>query len=348
LLAVPRGLSWHLRSRRVKADTAKLLPDILSRIAPLANTPHPSNWCVLGLARTVNDVTVMTLGPQGHPPVALLKLPQSDSAVVSLEKHKEVLAKLRADQRLGSWRALLPALLAEGETAGNYYVVEQMKAGFDARTLLHGPDTRMRIRAAAATAIGVLHRRTATSVVVGTKMLERWVNGPISSIKDALSRSRSAHGYHRTLDRLANELHSSLMGKRLPVSWIHGDFSPGNILVTTDAGEVTGILDWDQSEPEGLPQLDLVLLFLSTRMLSQRCELGDIVKKMLNGAGWTSNEGDLLNTAQVSLPGDAVGMRELVLLAWLRHVAANLSKSTRYFGHRLWTAKNIEAVLLCL
>jgi len=32
------------------------------------------------------------------------------------------------------------------------------------------------------------------------------------------------------------------------------------------------------------------------------------------------------------LPGELVGLRELVLLTWLRHVEANLSKSTRYFA----------------
>lgn len=348
VLAVPRALSWHWSSHRAKTDSAKLLPSILSKVSPLANTPHPNSWCVRGVTRTVNEVTVIRLGPKGHPPAALLKLPQSDSAVASLERQKEVLTRLHADQRLGPWRALLPVLLAEGETAEKYYVVEQMKAGLDARTLLYDPDTQRRMRAAAATAIGVLHQRTATSVVVDATMLERWVNAPLSRVEDALARFRPAHGYRRRLDKLTHELQGSLKGKRLTVSWVHGDFSPGNILVTADAGEVTGVLDWDQATPEDLPQLDLVLLFLSTRMLSQRRELGDIVGEMLNGAEWTSSERDLLKAAQESLPGDAMGMRELVLLAWLRHVAANLAKSTRYLGHRLWTAKNIEAVLLSL
>jgi O-antigen/teichoic acid export membrane protein len=348
LLAVPRGLSWYWNKHRVKADSAGLLPAVLSRIAPLANAPHPANWCVQGLAETVNDVTVITLGPHGHPPVALLKLPRSDFATASLKKQNDVLTRLHADERLGPWRALLPTLLAEGDTAENYYLVEQMQSGIDARTLVSDPDTRMQMRAAAAKAIGFLHRRTVTSVVVDAGMLERWVNVPISRIKAALERSRPTQGYHRTLDELTNELQSSLIGKKLPVCWVHGDFTPGNILLTAEPGGVAGILDWDQATPEDLPQLDLALLFLSTRMLSQRRELGDIVVKMLDGDEWTSDELDLLNTARESLPGDAVGMRELVLLTWLRHVDANLSKSTRYFGHKLWTAKNIEAVLLCL
>jgi aminoglycoside phosphotransferase (APT) family kinase protein len=278
----------------------------------------------------------------------MLKLPRSDAAIVSQERQKEVLTRLHNDQRLGAWRDLLPTLLAEGETANTHYLVEQMKPGFDARTLLDNPDAQARVRTAAATAIGVLHRHTASAAVVDAGMLERWIDEPLCRVKDSLATLRHAHGYHQTLDSMMTDLHSALVGKSVPVSWVHGDFTPGNILLTADAGEVTGILDWDQASPEDLPQLDLVLLFLSMRMLSQRRELGDIVGQMLKGAEWTANELDLLNAAQASLPGETVAMRELVLLAWLRHVAANLSKSTRYVGHRLWTAKNIEAVLLRL
>jgi aminoglycoside phosphotransferase (APT) family kinase protein len=347
-LAIPRELSWHWRKSRIKAETAGFLPDVLSRVIPLVATPHPTNWRVQGQARTVNDVAVVTLGPEGHPPVALLKLPQSGSAVASLKKQNKLLTTLSKDHRLGPWRALLPVVLAEGDTDGHYFVVERMKPGHDLRTLLDDPVRRARIRTAAAKTIGFLHRRTAASVEVNNKMLERWVDEPVSRIKDALGGSRASKGYQKALDNLTDQLHGSLVGKTIAVSWVHGDFTPGNILVASDTGRVTGILDWDQAAPEDLPLLDLAMLFLSMRMLERRCELGEIVGEMLAGAEWTSGERVLLNTARESLSGDAVGTRELVLLAWLRHIGANLSKSTRYSGHRLWTAKNIEAVLLRL
>jgi hypothetical protein len=50
----------------------------------------------------------------------------------------------------------------------------------------------------------------------------------------------------------------------------------------------------------------------------------------------------------LALSRDGVEMRALVLLCWLRRMAGNLKKSTRYAGHWLWLAKNIEGVLSCV
>jgi aminoglycoside phosphotransferase (APT) family kinase protein len=144
---------------------------------------------------------------------------------------------------------------------------------------------------------------------------------------------------------LSDELHHALSGRTLTVSWVHGDFTPGNILVTPDGASVTGIIDWDHSASKELPQLDLVLLLLSTRILVQRRELGDIIRELLIDNRWTAQERALLDNAYLALPGDALDVRPVVLLTWLRHVASNLSKSADYARHRLWVSKNIDGVL---
>jgi hypothetical protein len=72
------------------------------------------------------------------------------------------------------------------------------------------------------------------------------------------------------------------------------------------------------------------------------------MRSHLHGEEWTPHEQALLAAAQAALPGDEIGMRALLLLCWLRHIAANLTKSTRYAGHGLWMKRNVEAVLeLC-
>lgn len=84
------------------------------------------------------------------------------------------------------------------------------------------------------------------------------------------------------------------------------------------------------------------------RMITKRCKLGDVMWAFLTGETWTPHEYNLLNTAQVSLPGEALEPRTLILLSWLRHIADMLSKSNRYDSHWLWLAKNVEGVLQCL
>jgi hypothetical protein len=114
--------------------------------------------------------------------------------------------------------------------------------------------------------------------------------------------------------------------------------------VTADGAALTGIVDWDLAAHEDLPLLDVLLLLLSVRMVVHRCELGSTVRTLLDGAEWTRHERALVEAAEVALPGD-VGMRALVLLCWLRYVAATLGKSQYFARHRLWMMTNIEAVL---
>jgi hypothetical protein len=69
------------------------------------------------------------------------------------------------------------------------------------------------------------------------------------------------------------------------------------------------------------------------------------VRALLDGAEWTRHERALVEAAEVALPGDAVGMRALVLLCWLRHVDASLRKCQYCAGDKLWMMTNIEPVL---
>jgi len=348
-LLPPLRRAWDYPSnRRRMAKASKMVPNILSFIAPLAGIPAPVSWRVQRLVPTVSDLTVITLGPMDQPPAAVLKLPRSDSAMATLRRQRAVLAALHADPRLGRWRALLPVILAEGVIAGQPYLVEQMLPGLESRRLIANPTSRTKTQAVAAATIGELHRWTATSSTTDAGMLKRWIDEPLCLIRRSRATRPVEAGNAQALKRLAAELHSALAGRTLAVSWVHGDFFPGNFLMTPDAATVTGIVDWELAAHDDLPLLDLVQLFLSTRMLVQRRGLGDTVRELLEGTGWTAHEHALLDAAQAALPGDTIDMRTMVLLCWLRHLAANLTKSTRYIGHDLWMRQNIDPVLRCV
>ncbi len=340
------SLLWRYpRHQRYLTRTSKLIPGILLAIPPLADAPPPNTWTTYRAIRTVSDMTVIAVGPPGQPPTAVLKLPHTDEAAASLRQQSTVLAALRADPRLGDWSALLPMLLAEGEIAGQAYVVERVMPGLGGQALLLDPAARLRMEAAAVAAIGELHRRTATSLAVDARKLDCWVDQPLHFIRRWNATLPRAARNDAAIERLAVELQSALAGRSLTVSWIHGDFWPGNLLMTPDGSTLTGLVDWDLAVPDGLPLLDLLLLLLSTRSLVQRRELGDVMRALLNGGGWTPHEQALVDTVQLALPGEAVEMRAMVLLCWLWHVAAGLAKSTDYASRWLWATKNIANVL---
>jgi aminoglycoside phosphotransferase (APT) family kinase protein len=265
--------------------------------------------------------------------------------MMRLRQQVHILTMLHADGRLAEWRALVPTLLAVGEIEGHAYIVQQLLPGREATSVLSSPAARARMQVAAAAAIGELHRLTAASVVVDAGMLERWIDAPLQVVRHVTATLPRAAGNERAIERLAIELREALAGRTLSVCTVHGDFVPGNILVTPDGAALTGIVDWELAAHDDLPLLDLLLLLLCVRMVVHRCELGNIVRALLDGAEWTHHERALVEAAEVALPGDAVGMRAMVLLCWLRYVAASLGKSQYFAGHRLWMMKNIEAVL---
>ncbi len=328
---------WSNRTRF--AQVAKFMPDILPTIPSIAGAP-PIRWTEQRCIRTVNDMVVIAVGPPNRPPAALVKLPQSASARTSLHRHKTVLETLGKDSRLGEWRALLPTVLAAGDVSGQPYLVEQIMPGVDARRIIGEPAARARFQIAAASSIGQLHARTAASVIVNEGLLECWIDEPLRAIRDAQTADQQ-----KAIERLAVELRQALVGRRLVVSWIHGDFVPDNILVTPDGSALLGIVDWELGQPDDLPRLDRLHLLLSTRVLAQRRELGDVLRALLGGEPWTPEEQALLDREPAALTGDSVSPRAMLLLAWLRHVSANLTKSTHYATHWLWLAKNVQAVL---
>ena len=136
-----------------------------------------------------------------------------------------------------------------------------------------------------------------------------------------------------------------LLHRRAIVSWTHGDYSLENILLDKEGCHVIGILDWDRAAPNGLPRVDIVLLILSSLTQVKNRELGDIVSELLEKNTWGPDEAALMEKAEANFLTGDFELRELVLLCWLNHVDANLQKSGRYTGSRIWKAKNIAAVL---
>jgi O-antigen/teichoic acid export membrane protein/thiamine kinase-like enzyme len=304
------------------------------------------NLCAQNVIHTVSDVTVIELGEDGGDVEALLKLANSDKAVLSLQSQKQAIQQIYNDRRLADLRYLIPNLLAEGEVEGQFYMVEKRLPGIDSRKIMKQPEVRARMLAAAQETAIKLHHRTLSTVKVTDDVFHRWVDQRLNLIREINNTPRSPLGpYDKGIEKLSEELRSSLLGKTVATSMIHGDYAPGNILVSEDGSQVTGIIDWDLAGVD-LPMIDLVHLLLSVRILLQKRELGDIISALLEEEdSWSEEELSLLNSAQAALPGDPIDMRALLLYTWLRHVAANLSKSSRYATHWLWVTKNVEVVL---
>lgn len=297
------------------------------------------DWRCERVLPTVSDTAVIMVRTSDDSD-GLLKLAVSPHGADSLRGEWEILRRLRAQKRLGGWRELIPAPLDWGNTEGTEYLLTSRLPGRDARRL---PAAGVgALTPAAFGAIAPLHRQAQTVVGVAGALLDEWVEQPIVLLRDATAPRGEAS---RALDRIGVLLRAGLAGAQVRLGWTHGDFHPGNVLVGAD-GEVTGIVDWDQARDRDITTIDLAFWLLTVRSSGpapgRRQEFGGRVATRLGRHEcWTPAEKRLLGTAG----GSAETGRALLLLAWLRHVTGNLTKSGRYAASPLWSRRNIRPVL---
>jgi hypothetical protein len=275
----------------------------------------------------------------------MLKLFRNVEAAKNIGRQRNALAALAADPRLADLLELVPIELASGTIDSCAYVVERALPGVDARLVLSDRARRLGMQKAAMDTVGLLHQRTAKPLTVDQALINRWIDEPLCLIRGLGATYPGIAAKVGAADRLGATLSKSLLGRQLVASWVHGDFWPGNILVSADGSAVTGLIDWDLAAPDDLPVLDIIHLLLGTHLAHAGSELGPVVRDLLNGGGFGGTDLQMLATKQVNLGGDELTLRELVLLSWLRHVGCNLTKSSHYGRHRWWVRANVEGVL---
>ncbi|QRP47877.1 aminoglycoside phosphotransferase family protein [Amycolatopsis sp. FDAARGOS 1241] len=310
---------------------------LLRRIAPTALGSR--SWRVQHRLHGRSDSAIATVGP-GDQCAALLKVADTEEGRQALLHEVNALLHLRENPRLDGWRHLAPDAYDVGNALGASYSLQELLPGTDARARVTDPSGRARFTAAALSAIGGLHRRTAGLTRVDDRLIRQHVTDPAALVRAAVPPRAGA-----VVDRLVAELSADLRDRRLPVGWVHGDFSPDNVLLDAD-DRVTGIVDWGQATSAGLVAVDVAGLVLATDVAATGRELGAVIATWL-APGSEPALADVLHKRS-TLGGDPVPVRTLVLLGWLHMVSANLAKSSRYSANPIWLRRNLVAVLRAL
>lgn len=341
-----RQVREYSRQLLFVSEARRAVAEILPTLPLTADLPSTERWTINRILSTTNDAHVLSLSPASNGVVAaILKLSRRSQAMTGMRREIEVLSSLAADDRLEELRPVLPGVLACGQTPNHCFLLLKALPGVDARAVIRGRTTMERVQAAASATVNLLHRRTAAEAVVDRVLIERWIEQPTNIVRGLGQGHPGIARMAGSTERLASELRAALQGKRLTLCRVHGDFSPGNLRVSPDGGRITGVVDWENSNSIDLPMLDLVQLILSTRVERERCELGDVLGRLLNAARLAPHEARLLERAQSCLGGEALDFRDLLLLTWLRHVSDNLTRSSDLNRHRWWVRKNVESVL---
>lgn len=288
---------------------------------------------------------------------SVLKSSTTQRGSASLKRNSQTLRQLAANERLASYRHMLPELVEEDSAREIEWTLETAIPGIDGRKVLCDEERGADAMGVAFATIAALHGKTAVQGVLDGPWADRWIEGPLDSLKIPLHAILSGGSRLTAIEGLRVRLRDALVGKKMRLGLGHGDFSPGNILFSdADARApkivVSGLIDWDNSHPDAPLSVDIIHLVLATRVLRQGEELGMVVRALVSGSGWTSKEIASFKQALLERHVDWLEDPELaeamVLLTWLHHVAANLNKSERYGNSHLWVAANVDWVLLAL
>ena len=302
----------------------------------------------LGLAstgwveRTVADLLV-TRAEEGTGQAVALKSPRSGRAAAALARECGTLRALAADERLGDWRTLLPSP-ASVPYAPPPLVAQGWLPGVPASVLVtRDPSNARRIAETALGVIGELHRATGRRAPASL-LLGHWVDPALAVLRTEIAWCRSRPGTEG-LAAVRRRLMDGLADQELTTGWTHGDFHPGNILLTEDAKAATGVIDWVEADPDGPSGTDACLFVLALRRQLTGLELGACVVEMLRNGALPEDDRTLLLAVGLDLrEGEPAGTL-LPLLTWLLHVAGNARKSARYGRSRRWVAGNVIPVL---
>lgn len=330
---LPPLLSTRIDAARSAVLLRRVEHTAISRTVPPRGADR---WALQEVLSGGSETVVAGIGPasgQG----ALLKASDTRRSRAGLIHQTTVLSALRRDRRVGSWAALVPRVLADGEVGGSYFATESRMEGEVGLASLRTPQRRRRFLASATTTIGEFHRRTGTLVTASDEEVRRFVHAPLDVVRGVVPRA-----FHADVEQLAAALGAGLVGRRISVGWTHGDYNPVNVLTFPD-GRVRAVIDWCDAERDGLQILDVIVFRQLSSVMGGEVELGPQLLRWL--AAEPPEMHVELRRIQRMLGADPVDTRVLLLLGWLQHVSKTCLKSGRFAANPVWNRRNLRSVL---
>lgn len=293
---------------------------LIERIAEKIQTQiQAQTGLTLSTCRVTAKEKGVLFGNLDEQPV-VVKIPFSDNAARGESRHAALVKNLMDTPRLSS---IVPAPVTSGETQNVCFYVERRVAGEPLGEKLSAEN-----RSAYLQAILEMHSilnpnlRDRDPIELVGETFSRVVEQPLQKVLAVIDRPDLAAGAKQFF-------RDQLMGARVLTGLEHGDFSVSNIFVSD--GKVSGLLDWECADHNGLPILDAFnYLDSAERQLNRGMTIADTVPLLANLTWPHPDEQQYLAGLAESYGIDRRHHAGFAYLYWLRHVAQQLDSTLIY------------------
>lgn len=269
----------------------------------------------------------------------IVRLPLADGATASCERQHQALNLMAGDERIPvRLRRLFPAPVASGRFDGQPYFAETGLRGELGRLYYSRSERRFdRAIANAAAVLCELRRATEHAVLIDEAQFGRVCGDWLDELRNVVRAENRA-----ALDLIDGILRDALLGRSLPLGWHHGDYDFANLLYGPDDG-VTGILDFEVFDPEGLPLIDLLVLLARRPIRQQGFAFGTLFVRSILERKLPPLENEILEAELRTLNVDDQLYRALALCCWLNHL--RLRRDSWLVRSPSWLKDNLHAVI---
>jgi len=251
----------------------------------------------------------------------IVKFPLNDVASARMNEQAEHLSQLfEGDDPLAAY---VPRVTEHSSIGNQEYWTETMCPGVPAtqvpllpRADGWGMPWKRRAAREGVEFLIALHTETAEVTRVSEDLFEQFTKSRFEAITRAARRLEPGFD----LTPLAASLFDALVNREIPLVQTHGDYWPGNVLVTRQA-KLAAVLDWDASQKRGWPLLDLFHFIAFQHKRRAFWHFGSTLSKRLEPRKLPTWELDLANAycQRLAIPSNL--WTPFVALYWIERVS---------------------------
>lgn len=294
------------------------------------------NW---GVGRVVvkkivagnSGVTILIVGPEDkNDRDVVVRHPRTSEGLMAVQRNTDALKSLSNE----IFSDFVPKLYAAKVDESTGYIIEEKLSGKELDGF--GEKAELMIMSSCELFID-MQMKGVSNKTFNEALINRFIIGAISPLSTLCDDVKSL------LAAVGEFLGGAFKNKNIPIVRSHGDYKLGNILFL-DNGQLGGIIDWDMSEKNGLPLLDIYTLILY-RISSETGEsLADVYKNILLPGKTDVFYKDLIEMACAKYALSSELVFPLMCLFWLTHLRDRVSSGLK--SHPDFARENIKEVLI--